>query len=133
MTASCCIASGLLLLAFSLGAPAAPPAANHGERTQLSRHDLSIPGYEEIQMRVGLKPGEVAARHRHPGEEIIYVTAGTIRYDLDGQPAQTLHAGNVLFVPTGTIHSATNVGTTDAAEIGTYIVPKGKPLVEWMP
>jgi quercetin dioxygenase-like cupin family protein len=126
------MAFGWLLAGSASGALADSPAANHGERTQLSRHDLSIPGYEEIQMRVGLKPGEVAARHRHPGEEIIYVTEGTIRYDLDGQPAKTLHAGDVLFVPTGTIHSATNVGTTDAAEIGTYVVPKGKALVEWI-
>jgi quercetin dioxygenase-like cupin family protein len=102
------------------------------KRTQLSQHDLSIPGWEEVQARVDLDPGHIAANHRHPGEEIIYVVEGTIEYDLEGKPPVTLKAGEVLFVPKGVVHSAKNVGTTNAAEIGTYIVPKGQPLLEWV-
>lgn len=101
------------------------------KRTQLSRQDLSIPGWEEIQMRVDLDPGHTVANHRHPGEEIIYVVEGTIEYDLEGKPPATLKAGDVIVVPKGVVHSAKNVGTTNAAEIGTYIVPKGQPLLEW--
>ena len=101
------------------------------KRTQLSRQDLSIPGLEEIQMRVDLDPGHTVANHRHPGEEIIYVVEGTIEYDLEGKPPATLKAGDVIVVPKGVVHSAKNVGTTNAAEIGTYIVPKGQPLLEW--
>jgi len=41
----------------------------------------------------------------------------------------TLQAGEVLFIPTGTIHAARNVGKTNGAELGTYVVEKGKPLV----
>ena len=41
----------------------------------------------------------------------------------------TLKAGEVLFIPAGTIHSAKNVGSINAAELATYIVEKGKPLV----
>jgi hypothetical protein len=44
-------------------------------------------------------------------------------------PPVTLKAGDVLFIPAGTIHSARNVGTGRAAELATYIVEKGKPLV----
>mgnify|MGYP001066077193 CR=1 FL=1 len=101
------------------------------KRTQLSRQDLSIPGWEEIQMRVDLDPGHTVANHRHPGEEIIYVVEGTIEYDLEGKPPATLKAGDVIVVLKGVVHSAKNVGTTNAAEIGTYIVPKGQPLLEW--
>jgi quercetin dioxygenase-like cupin family protein len=101
------------------------------KRTQLSQQDLSIPGWEEIQMRVDLDPGHTVANHRHPGEEIIYVVEGTIEYDLAGKPPATLKAGDVIVVPKGVVHSAKNVGTTNAAEIGTYIVPKGQPLLEW--
>ena len=43
------------------------------KRTDLQRHDLSIPGREAIQVRVDIGPGEVAPRHKHPGEEIICV------------------------------------------------------------
>jgi len=35
----------------------------------------------------------------------------------------------VLFVPAGTPHLARNVGTGRGAELATYIVEKGKPLV----
>jgi len=42
----------------------------------------------------------------------------------------TLKAGDVLFIPAGTIHTAKNVGSGNAAEIATYVVEKGKPLVE---
>ena len=41
----------------------------------------------------------------------------------------TLKAGEVLFIPAGTIHAAKNVGSVNAAELGTYVVEKGKPLV----
>lgn len=100
-------------------------------RQELSHHAISIPGYEELQVRVDIDPGKTAPNHKHPGEEIIYVIEGTIEYRLEGQPPVTLKAGDVLFVPTGIVHSAANVGTTNAAELGTYIVPIGKPLVEW--
>ena len=45
------------------------------------------------------------------------------------QPPVTLKAGDVLFIPAGTIHAARNVGTGRAAELATYIVEKGKPLL----
>ena len=101
-------------------------------RKELSHHDLSMPGWEEYQLRVDIEPGKTAPNHRHPGEEIIYVVEGTLEYRLEGQPPVTLKAGDVLFVPSGVIHSAKNVGQTNAAEIGTYVVPKGKPLTEWI-
>ena len=100
------------------------------KRTDLQRHDLSIPGREAIQVRVDIGPGEVAPRHRHPGEEIIYVLEGTLEYEVDGKPPVTLKAGDVLFIPYGTVHSARNPGSVNAAELATYIVEKGKPLVE---
>ena len=41
----------------------------------------------------------------------------------------TLKAGDVLFIPAGMTHAVTNVGSGNAAELATYIVEKGKPLV----
>ncbi|GLQ52373.1 cupin domain-containing protein [Dyella flava] len=99
-------------------------------RKELSQHNLDIPGWEEVQMRVDIDPGQTAPKHKHPGAEIIYVIEGTLEYRLEGQAPVTLKAGDVLFVPTGIAHSAKNVGQTNAAELGTYIVPIGKPLVE---
>ena len=99
-------------------------------RVDLQRHDLSIPNREVWQLRVAFAPGASFPRHRHPGEEIIYVLNGTIQYQLDGRSPVTLRTGDVLFVPYGAVHAAKNVGSTEAAELGTYVVEKGKPLTE---
>jgi len=98
-------------------------------RNDLQRHDLSIPGREAIQTIVAIAPGVTAPRHSHPGEEIVYVIEGLLEYELEGKPAVTLKAGEVLFIPAGTIHSAKNVGSGNGAELATYIVEKGKSLV----
>jgi quercetin dioxygenase-like cupin family protein len=99
-------------------------------RTDLQRHDLSIPGWEAIQVRVDLDPGATFPKHRHPGEEIVYVLAGTLEYQLEGKPPVTLKAGDVLFVPVGVVHSVKNIGNDKGSELATYVVEKGKPLVE---
>jgi quercetin dioxygenase-like cupin family protein len=98
-------------------------------RTDLQRHDLSSPGREVIQVRVDFDPGAVAPGHSHPGEEIVYAIEGSMEYQLEGRRPVTLKAGEVLFIPAGTIHSVKNVGTVKAAELATYVVEKGKPLV----
>ena len=99
------------------------------KRTDLQQHDLGIPGREVVQVRVDIGPGVVAPNHSHPGEEIIYVIEGSLEYQVEGKPPVTLKAGEVLFIPYGTVHAAKNVGNDNAAELATYIVEKGKPLV----
>jgi quercetin dioxygenase-like cupin family protein len=99
------------------------------KRTDLQRHDLSAPGREVVQVRVDFDPGYVSPKHTHPGEEIIYVLEGTLEYRIGGNPPATVKPGDVLFVPAGTIHAVTNVGSGNGAELATYVVEKGKPLI----
>ena len=99
------------------------------KRTELQRHDVSVSGYEAIQVRVDFDPGVSFPRHKHPGEEIIYVLEGLLEYRVDGKPPVTLKKGEVLFIPSNTIHAAKNVGASNGAELATYVVEKGKPLV----
>ena len=99
-------------------------------RTDLQRHDLSIPGRELIQNRVDISPDAPPVRHRHPGEEIIYVLEGTLEYSIDGREPSVYGAGEVLLVPPETVHSVRNVGGGTASELATYIVEKGRPLLE---
>jgi quercetin dioxygenase-like cupin family protein len=116
-------------MASSQTAPSPPPAQPPGvTRTELQRHDLGIEGREAIQMRIALAPGVTFPNHRHPGEEIIYVLEGTFEYRLEGRPV-TVGAGEVLFVPAGTVHAARNAGSGPAVELATYIVEKGRPLI----
>jgi len=123
------IGAALLIVSGGLfldGARAQQPGI---KRTDLQRHDLSAPGRELIQVRVDFDPGSSFPKHSHPGEEIIYVIEGTLEYEIEGQPAATYKAGDVLFVPAGAIHRAKNVGSGNGAELATYIVEKGKPLI----
>ena len=108
-----------------------PPAGVR--RIDLQRHDLGAPGREVVQVRVEFDAGVAFGRHSHPGEEIVNVLEGSLQYELDGQPPITLEAGGVLFIPAGTIHAARNVGSGTGAELATYIVEKGKPILVMAP
>ncbi len=119
-----------MLIAGIASAPDVAQAQQPGtKRADLQRHDLSVPGREVIQVRVDFDPGYVAPRHTHPGEEIIYVIEGTLEYYVEGRPPTTYKAGDVLIVPYGTVHSVKNIGSGNGAELATYVVEKGKPLI----
>jgi quercetin dioxygenase-like cupin family protein len=118
------------LIAGTVLAPRGVSAQQPGvKRTDLQRHDLSVPGREAVQVRVDLAPGVAFGKHTHPGEEIIYVLEGSLEYQIEGKPPVTLKAGDVLFIPAGAVHSARNVGSVTGSELAAYIVEKGKPLL----
>lgn len=122
--------TGVLMFTLACGlAPHVALAQPGIKRTDLQRNDLSVPGRELIQTRVDIAPGVVFPRHSHPGEEIVYVIEGSLEYRLDGRPPVTLNAGDVLFIPAGAIHAVKNLSTSNGAELATYIVEKGKPLL----
>ena len=123
------MAVAVLIVASGLALHVALSQQQGIKRTDLQRHDLSVPGREVVQVRVELAPGASFPKHTHPGEEIIYVLEGTWEYTVEGKPPVTLKAGEVLFIPAGTIHSAKNVGSGNGAELATYVVEKGKPLL----
>jgi quercetin dioxygenase-like cupin family protein len=116
---------GFISTVFNNPVHAQPPGV---KRTDLQRHDLSIPGREVVQARVDIDPGVLAPKHSHPGEEIVYVLEGILEYQLEGKAPVTLRVGDVLFIPAGVVHSAKNVGKGKGSELATYTVEKGKPL-----
>jgi quercetin dioxygenase-like cupin family protein len=116
-----------LLLASTLLLPDAGAQQPGSKRTDLQRRDLSARGREVLQVRVDFAPGYASPKHTHPGEEIIDVLEGTLEYRIGEKPPVTVKAGDALFVPAGTVHVARNVG--NGAELATYIVEKGKPLI----
>ena len=98
-------------------------------RTDLQEHDLSVAGHEVVQARVELSPEAPAVMHTHPGEEVICILEGSLEYRLEGQEPKTFVAGDALTVPAGVEHAVKNAGTGNAAELATYVVEKGKPLL----
>ena len=123
------MAVAVLIAGSSLALHAAQSQQSGVTRTDLQRHDLGVPGREVVQVRVDFAPGVAFPPHSHPGEEIVYVIEGLLEYQVEGKTPVTLKAGEVLFIPAGTIHAAKNIGSSNAAELATYIVEKGKPLV----
>jgi quercetin dioxygenase-like cupin family protein len=119
-------AIGLTILTF---ASDVTEQASGIKRTELQRHDLGIPGREVVQVLVEFEAGAAFGRHTHPGEEVIYVTEGLLEYEVEGRLPVTLKAGDVLFIPSGTIHAAKNHSNANSSELATYIVEKGKPPV----
>lgn len=117
---------GLIVLLFPSNTFAQQSKIN---RIDLQRHDLSVADYEAIQVRVEFERGAAFGMHSHPGEEIIYVLEGTFVYEIEGELPVTLKAGDVLFIPAGKNHAAKNIGKDKAAELATYTVEKGKPLL----
>ena len=133
MTTTRTIAAAMLTIVIGLGLPAANAqnAVLAGvKRTDLMKEDLSAAGREVVQVLVEFAPGVAFPTHSHPGEELVYVVEGSLEYALDGRPSITLKAGDVLFIPHGTPHAVKNVGSGNAAELATYIVEKGKPLLK---
>ena len=123
------MALATLIVGGSLALHIAMAQQSGVNRTDLQRHDLSVSGREVIQTRVELAPGVQFPRHWHPGEEMIYMLEGSLEYQIEDKPWVTLKAGDVLFIPARTIHAARNVGSSPGAELATYFVEKGKPLV----
>jgi quercetin dioxygenase-like cupin family protein len=123
------LAVAAMLVASGLALRVARAQQTGIKRTELQRHDLSVPGREVVQVRGDFPAGVATPKHTHPGEEIVYVLEGTFEYQLEGQPPVTLKAGEVLFIPAGTVHMAKNVNSGSSAAVSTYIVEKGKPLI----
>ncbi|RWA56446.1 cupin [Cupriavidus sp. UYMSc13B] len=123
------ILAAVLLAGMGTLLQAAQSQSAEVRRTDLVEQELSAPGLEGIQVRVDFDPGAFASKHTHPGEEIAHVLQGTLEYQLGNQPPVTLKAGDSLFIPAGTAHSARNVGSGQASELATYVVRKGAPLV----
>ena len=69
--------------------------------------------------------------HRHPGSVYVYVTQGTARLGIEGQPVKEVHVGESFFEPPGVLHTvAESASTTESASaIAVMIVPEGAPLV----
>jgi quercetin dioxygenase-like cupin family protein len=103
------------------------------KRTVLQQGNLSVPGREVVTAVAEFQPGATVGRHTHPGEESGYVLEGTIVLEQEGKPTVTLATGQTFLIPSGTVHNATNNGSSQARVLATYIVEKGKPLATPVP
>lgn len=111
----------------------AGPAASQGKRGGIPHAPLLktvLPGTANLEVAVyetEYAPGGINPRHLHPAAITFYVVSGTGVWQEEGKPPVTLHAGDSLFVPAGTIHSHWNPSTTEHLRYLEFIVAqKGK-------
>ncbi len=71
--------------------------------------------------------------HIHPGEEVGYIVAGTVRMEIRDQATLTLLPGDGFVIPPRTPHNATDLGPDTGVMLSTYIVEVGQPLATFVP
>ena len=80
-------------------------------RTEVQRAPFSVPGREIVQVRTEIPVGVASGWHTHPGEEVGYQVAGTVRMEIRDQ--QTL-----------------DLGPDTGVMLSTYLVDVDRPLSE---
>ena len=98
------------------------------KRTELQHAPSSIPGREIIQTLTEIPAGVESGWHQHPGEEVGYIVAGTVRMEIEAQETLTLTAGTGFLIPPRTPHNATDLGPETGRMLSTYIVETGEPV-----
>ncbi len=98
------------------------------KRTEIQRGPLSLPGREMVQVRTEIPVGVASGWHTHPGEEVGYIIAGTVRMEIRDQPTLILNAGDGFLIPPRVPHNALDLGPDTGLMLSTYIVEIGHPI-----
>ena len=92
-----------------------------------------VAGKNITTMVVEFAPGAVSPPHHHGGSVTVYVLDGTIRSQLQGQPAMVYKEGQTFFEPPGIVHLlAENVSATEPARIlAVFVADDGATLTTY--
>lgn len=121
------IRSSLLLAGLMLAGTGAAQIS----RTELARAPLDgIARGAGAIVRVELPPRGATERHRHPGQEYVYVFSGSLIIEPDGGAPVRLEAGQARVNPANEIHRVRNPSRRRAARaVVVALVPEGSPAV----
>jgi quercetin dioxygenase-like cupin family protein len=117
----------VLLAAVLSGAPLhSSISADHPGITHTLLFKGPVPGTDEqiIMWDTQYAPGAINPRHLHPAAVTFRVISGTGIWQEEGKPPVTLHAGEALLAPAGTIHTHWNPSTTEPLRFIELIVAK---------
>ncbi len=114
------------------GSQGADELAGKLRRTEIQRRSSSIPGREIVQVLTEIPCGVESGWHIHPGEEVGYIAAGTVRMMIQGESTLTLRTGDGFLIAPRTPHNALDVGPDTGHMLSTYIVEVGQPLASFV-
>lgn len=106
----------LLLAVLFSGVPLdSPLSAEHPGITHSLLFRGKVPGTEEqvVVWDTEYLPNAINPRHLHPAAITFRVLSGAGIWQEEGKPPVTLHPGETLLAPAGTIHSHWNPSTTE--------------------
>ena len=98
------------------------------KRTEVQHTGSSIPGRDIVQVLTEIPVGVSSGWHHHPGEEVGYIVAGTLRMQRRDADTRVLNTGDGFLIPPGVAHNATDIGTETGRMLSTYIVETGAPV-----
>ncbi len=88
-----------------------------------------IAGQEANVVLFDVAPGWAIANHSHPGHVIVYMLQGSIKIEVEGEPAHVISAGDVLHEIPDRSMVANNISSTKGAKFLVFQVGEiGKPL-----
>lgn len=101
--------SGLLALAFVASVTGGAAMANQSNAAStIVRKELltaALAGRKDVARveikQINFAPSQQTGLHRHPCPVVGYVAHGSIRFQVEGQPAQLLTEGSAFFEPAG--------------------------------
>jgi len=100
-----------------------PPAAK--ETLVIQR--VPIPGTDR-EMGMGIAefpPNSAKPRQKATGPEVVYVLAGELTVQVEGQPAKVVHAGESWRMPANVVHMTT-AGPAGAKVVATWVWVPGR-------
>jgi quercetin dioxygenase-like cupin family protein len=98
------------------------------KRTEVQHETSSIPGRDIVQVLTEIPVDVSSGWHHHPGEEVGYIVAGTVRMERRDGESRVLNAGDGFLIPPGVPHNATDIGPDTGRMLSTYIVATGEPV-----
>ncbi len=128
------IATGLLCHGFAAaaGTGATPPAV---VRQLIGKDLIGSPGKELLMLTVKYGPGGASLPHRHDAQVFAYVLQGSVRMQIAGSPAVTLHQGQIFYEGPADVHVVSaNSSKAASATILVFIVKdKNAPVSREVP
>jgi quercetin dioxygenase-like cupin family protein len=90
---------------------------------------VPVPGTDR-EMGMGIAefpPNAAKPRHKATGPEVFYVLEGEVTVQIEGRPAQVVHAGESVRLPANVVH-VTTAGPAGAKVVATWVWVPGKPF-----
>lgn len=106
-----------------------PPA---GSNQVLAGPIAAAPGHSLIVGDLVMAPGGAIPRHRHLGEEFLYIIGGSATVSREGEPDVTLAAGQGLRIAPGIVHWG-KAGGDGVRAVSSWVSVDGQPLREQVP